>query len=83
MKNSEKLDIEICSDCAMMSANGLYGWEYDQKWLEAYETAYKEYGEPVLNCGDDCGTSFSWSSCDFCGSELGGDRHPAVIWYQP
>ena len=24
--------------------------------------------------------SFSWASCDSCGSHLGGDRHPAHGW---
>jgi hypothetical protein len=32
-----------------------------------------ETGESV----DQCEPSFSWSSCDLCGSTLGGDRHPA------
>jgi len=27
---------------------------------------------------DQCEPGFSWSSCDGCGSHLGGDRHPAV-----
>jgi len=31
------------------------------------------YGRDVESC-------FSWSSCDACGSTLGGDRHPAARW---
>ncbi len=29
-----------------------------------------------------CEASFSWASCDSCGSSLGGDRHPAQGCYQ-
>ena|SRR5262247_1617336 len=25
---------------------------------------------------------FSWSSCDMCGSSLGGDRHAATLWHE-
>lgn len=29
---------------------------------------------------EDCEPWFSWSSCDTCGSHLGGNRHHAVAW---
>lgn len=77
--SDDNIDIEICSDCAMMSANGTYGWEYDEKWLANYVKAVEVNGEPVLVCDDDCDGGFSWSPCGFCGSTLGGDRHHAVI----
>lgn len=77
---SDDIEIQICSDCAMMSANGLAGWEYEQDWLETYLWNCKAYGaEPVLTCGEDCDGGFSWSPCGFCGSKLGGDRHPAIL----
>lgn len=72
-------EIDICEDCLMASANGLYGWEYDEEWLARYVEACDAYGDPIPNCGDDCEGSFSWSPCGFCGSTLGGYRHPAVI----
>ena len=33
------------------------------------------------NCQEGCEGWFSWSSCDRCGSRLGGERHPAVEWH--
>lgn len=36
---------------------------------------------PVCDCGwNDRGHGFSWSACQGCGSTLGGDRYPLVIW---
>jgi hypothetical protein len=36
---------------------------------------------PVCGCGyGDPGHGFSWSRCDGCGSSLGGNRDPLVIW---
>ena len=42
---------------------------------------------PVRETGDPCGTececesvSFSWSSCDVCGSQLGGERGAVSYW---
>ncbi len=29
---------------------------------------------------EDCESWFSWSACDTCGSNLGGDRSHAVAW---
>lgn len=30
----------------------------------------------------DCETqNFSWSSCDGCGSNLGGERHAMTLWF--
>lgn len=80
MTVQDTVEIEICVDCLMMSANGLHGWEYDENWLKAYNSAVSEYGtEPVPNCGENCEGGFSWDPCDFCNSPLGGDRHPAVL----
>lgn len=73
-------EIDICEDCLMASANGLQGWDYDENWLEAYEKACERYGaDPTPACGEDCDGHFSRRPCDFCGSTLGGYRHPAVI----
>lgn len=33
--------------------------------------------------GCDCETmTFSWSSCDGCGSTLGGERHAMTLWFE-
>ena len=76
---SDDIEIQICSDCAMMSANGIAGWEHDDRWLADYMESADKYGDPVLTCGEDCNGGFSWSPCGFCGSKLGGDRHPAIL----
>jgi len=77
---SEQIEIEVCSDCAMMSANGSHGWEYDESWLRAYVATAERLGDPVLTCHEsEACMWFSMSPCDFCGSTLGGYRHPAVI----
>lgn len=78
---SEQVQIEVCDDCAMMSANGSHGWEYDESWYNAYVATADRIGDPVLICheySESC-SWFSMSPCDFCGSSLGGNRHPAVI----
>jgi hypothetical protein len=39
-------------------------------------------GEGVDEC--ECDTqSFSWESCDGCGSPLGGERHAVCAWVYP
>lgn len=41
----------------------------------------EDYGGDLERYHDEAGeASFSWSSCDSCGSHLGGDRHPAHAW---
>lgn len=83
--NSDTIDIDICTDCLMAAANGLLGWDYDEEWLEAYETACETYGgDPIPTMeneehGWQCEGHFSWNPCGFCGSKLGGDRYPAVL----
>jgi hypothetical protein len=38
-------------------------------------------GATLCDCGHgDGGHGFSWSRCDGCGSLLGGDRFPLVVW---
>lgn len=76
-------EIEICSDCTLLVANGEIDHlsEADQ---EAHAKRIAERwgpGQPlVLACGVECEGFFSWSSCEGCGSALGGDRHPAVVF---
>lgn len=33
----------------------------------------------VCACEENCEGNFSWSSCDLCDSNLGGDRHRAAL----
>ena len=50
--------------------------------LLGHRHTIKECGREVVNGGADCPFeegSFSWSSCDWCCSKLGGDRYPASI----
>jgi hypothetical protein len=53
---------------------GLLEEEHDD---ECTETDRAEGG---CNCEQ---RSFSWSRCDGCGSDLGGDRHAATLWWTP
>lgn len=85
MATEDTVEIEVCTDCLMAAANGLHGWECDEDWLDAYETACKTYGGDPIPVSEDsengwsCNGHFSWSPCEFCGSKLGGDRYPAVL----
>ena len=50
--------------------------------LDCEPCAHPDCGpSPVCGCGyGDPGHGFSWSSCDGCGSSLGGNRYPLVVW---
>lgn len=76
--------LSVCVDCTGMIANGDPGGETDP---EAHAEKMSKQWPPaegwnlVLHCSehpDGCEGSFSWSSCDGCGSQLGGDRHHAI-----
>lgn len=55
---------------------GMHAEDHDRtcaNWQDDYE--YR----PMVEC--DCDRmSFSWRSCDACGSNLGGSRHAFVVW---
>lgn len=87
----ETYDIQVCSDCLMMIANGTTG-DYDGAPDDAEHDAAMDALWPdadgwdiTPNCSEDCEGGFSWSPCEGCGSPLGGDRHPAVAmrWVGP
>jgi hypothetical protein len=85
---------EWCVDCLMMWANGqgpcetsgsttpcdggddcpdtVHALAMEQQWPMA--DGWNTSG----TCPEDCEGWFSMSSCDGCGSTLGGDRHPFV-----
>lgn len=87
MTIGERFSLDICSDCLLDLANGECGNEeqhgclnVDQRGVPVDWPDWTGYNVAIDCCGeDDCGY-FSWSSCDYCGSTLGGDRHRATAW---
>lgn len=91
----EYATIWVCEDCRMADANGGLedGQETEREpWshanaeldptpglrIEEHECG-KERGEDIeAECGCEQET-FSWSSCEGCGSELGGSRYPYTV----
>jgi hypothetical protein len=42
---------------------------------------YTTHGAPASDYECDCeNRSFSWSTCEGCGSHLGGERHAMTLW---
>ena len=76
-QGEQRIDVEVCVDCLVLDANGPD--ELDSEYLARVE-AYDRGGQITNNCPEGCEGWFSWESCDGCGSTLGGDRHPAVLW---
>lgn len=81
--------IDICTDCTYVIANGELPGDSEHTLSEhvaAMDAAQEGSTGITLNMPDydddpDGGVHFSWSSCDGCGSLLGGDRFPAVVWF--
>jgi len=71
-------DLEVCVDCIMLLANGETGDEQETAAHAAKINALWGDTQLVPACDEDCEGWFSWSSCDGCGSTLGGDRHKAA-----
>lgn len=80
-------DLWVCSDCVMFLANGdfpeyrdetMYAdcidaiWPPEEGWSLCVD--FPRDGEEE----DTCYNEFSWSSCDCCGSTLGGSRYRAT-----
>ena len=81
-------DLWVCTDCAMMIANGELGrgdWDAEvahcQRMNEELAGWMQEhpYAQMVLSGGEGDDPRFSWSRCDGCGSTLGGDRERAAV----
>jgi hypothetical protein len=76
-------NLEVCEDCYLAHHYGAH--EHDGKWYSG-ESDTPSDREPLSECiGLDLAdntdsengegiTTFSWSSCDGCGSSLGGGR---------
>ncbi len=75
-------DIEVCTDCVLLIANGEFDGECEHGDSLDHVLAMVEYqpigfGDLVLGDGDEI--DFSTSRCEGCGSTLAGSRHPAAI----
>jgi hypothetical protein len=72
-------EIEVCSDCIYVSANGAPDYEgyADSGHSERYAEGLKNWGDEPNTDNDE--PSFSWQACDFCGDKLGGNRFTASL----
>ena len=82
---SNDYELSICTDCAMLVANGQTPEAMDEysteEYLAAIETIWPECEGWVFAVGND-GAEFSRNDCDMCGRPLAGARHDAVAWRQ-
>lgn len=91
MAKFDVTELEVCTVCICLIANGEYTSdpEAEQQAADGMARVWGEDARHLVPGGhvEDCdGTElcgcvdpwFSWSSCDGCGSGLGGDRHRAV-----
>lgn len=77
-KKANAIEVSVCVDCAMFAANGeLPDPEYRDP--DEFVQSFNHYTEGMILVIEDGETHFSWSSCDTCGSTLGGDRFDAVL----
>lgn len=76
----EPIKISVCVDCLFITANGETEPNFDYETWESNVLSRwpSDQYEPGLSTGDDEG--FSWYSCDYCGSNLGGDRHVGYVF---
>jgi hypothetical protein len=68
-------EIEVCTDCAQLVANDEATPEHRAAVARQWPT-----GHLVLSGGEEEDACFSSRPCDGCGSQLGGDRMPAVVF---
>lgn len=77
---NDTIELRMCTDCLMWVANG----EPDPNSSESEHEAFVARVEDrwpgwVIVPGDDA-EEFSWTSCDVCGSVLGGARHSGTAF---
>lgn len=80
----EYTELSVCTDCAMLIANGEEPPESKEPGEHAALIDARWHGYYLaLGAGDeDDDRGFSMRSCDGCGSHLGGDRFAATAWVQ-
>lgn len=75
-------ELKVCVDCAQIIANGEIDDGTDRGQIVA-DLQVQIWGADafglVLSGDLDEEPHFSWSSCDGCGSTLGGDRFDAAV----
>lgn len=78
-------DLTVCSDCAMVLANGTDGWGLDDNGQELGEAhaARMLPGDFVLSGEEGEEAWFAHTPCDACGDALAGDRLAAVEFGKP
>lgn len=88
--------VDVCEDCLMAHAGVVGGpeptpeplclipedAEITDGCLECEPCGHSDCANgAACECGwGDPGHGFSWSACEGCGSTLGGNRYPLVIW---
>jgi hypothetical protein len=78
-------DLKVCVDCVQVIANGEIndGTDRGDEVAAAQVAIWGDDAIGLVLTGsiDDPGgeLGFYWSSCDGCGSTLGGDRHAAAV----
>lgn len=93
---SETYTIWVCVDCIHVHANGecaegadreplalLDGMDVTMGLMREEHACTDEQGRTAHDRGEECEcetTDFSWTSCDGCGSTLGGERHAMTVW---
>ncbi len=85
---ADRYNIEVCIDCYFAHHYGAH--EHDGQWF-AGDSDTPSDREPLNRLGDETATdntdsetgegitTFSWSSCDGCGSGLGGERYRLAV----
>lgn len=85
---SDTVEIAVCTDCLMLLANAeAFDAEGNEITEQVGANIQDLWGNTEITLGsvDDTEDTadegyFSWSSCDGCGSTLGGDRYTATAW---
>lgn len=79
-------NLEFCTDCVMLLANGeVIGSDGHDISDDINAAQVLIWGSGingalglVLDCPENCDGEFSTSMCDGCGSYVAGDRHPGA-----
>ncbi|WP_372663607.1 hypothetical protein [Amycolatopsis kentuckyensis] len=79
MPEYDTTKLSVCVDCIQLLANGEIN-DGEDTAERCAEGQVREWGDNVMHMtysGEELG--FSWTSCDGCGSSLGGDRYRAYM----